>query len=87
MYNQGMGGADLMDQESAAYRLDCKSKVRFYLRLFFDIIDVALVNSLTVYTKVGENLSLPNFKVVVANSLIGRYSNWKRSFPIPWLSK
>ena len=65
MYNQGMGGADLMDQESAAYRLDCKSKVRFYLRFFFDIIDVALVNSLTVYTKVGENLSLPNFKVVV----------------------
>ena len=62
-----------MDQKSTAYRLNCKSKFRFYLRLLFNIINVALANSHNVYTKVGENHFLLDFKVVVANSLIGRY--------------
>ena len=35
-YNSGMGGVDLMDQRTAAYLLDGKSSVRFYLRIFFD---------------------------------------------------
>jgi len=80
-YNKGMGGVDLMDQKTAAYRLDRKSKFRFYLRLFFDIIDVALVNSHIIYSKLGDKLSLLEYKIVIANALIGRYSNRKRAFP------
>ena len=38
-----MGSVDVMEQKTAAYRLDRKSKYRFYLRilldLFFDQID------------------------------------------------
>ena len=45
LYNGGMGGVDLMDQCTAAYRLDRKSSVRFYLRSFFDLMDIASVNS------------------------------------------
>ena len=48
MYNQGMGGVDLIDQRTAAYHLDRKSRVRFYLRIFFDLMDVACVNSFVV---------------------------------------
>ena len=35
LYNSGMGGVNLMDQRIAAYQLDRKSSVRFYLRFFF----------------------------------------------------
>ena len=77
-----MGGVDLMDQKTAAYRLDRKSKFRFYLRIFFDLMDVALVNSHIVYQSIGgSKLSLLDFKIVVAQNLIGKYTNRQRSFP------
>ena len=75
MYNASMSGVDVIDQETAAYWLDCKSKFRFYLRMFFDLIDIAIVNSHIVYTKLGNSISLLDFKIVVAKSLIGRYNN------------
>ena len=34
IYNHGMGGVDLMDQYTAAYRLDRRARFRFYLRIF-----------------------------------------------------
>ena len=47
--NSGMGGVDFMDQRNAAYRLDRKSSVRFYLHNFFDSMDIACVNSYLIY--------------------------------------
>lgn len=44
-----------------------KSKFRFYLGFFSDIIDVALANSHFFYTKVEKNLSLLDFKMIIAN--------------------
>ena len=38
--------------------------------LFFDLIDVALVNSHIVYTKLGNDISLLNFKIVEAKALL-----------------
>ena len=55
--------------------------------MFFDLIDVALVNSRIVYTKLGNDISLVNFRIVMAKALIGRYSNRKRLFPISRPSK
>ena len=80
LYNSGMAGVDITNQITAAYRLDHKSKYHFYLRMFFGLIDVALVNSHIVYTKTGNNISLLNFENVVEKALIGRYSNRKRFF-------
>ena len=74
-YNASMGGVDIIDQKTAAYRLDCKRKFRFYLMMFFNLIGIAIVNSYIVYTKLGNSISLLDFKIVVAKSLIGRYSN------------
>ena len=76
-----MGAVVVMDQKLTAYRLDRKSKYCFYLRTFFDLIDVALVNSHNVNAKLGNDISLQNFKTGVGKALIGRYSNSKRSFP------
>ena len=79
--NNGMDGVDIIDQKTAAYRLDRKSKFRFYLRIFFDLMDVALVNSYIAFQALGEtNLNLLYFKIVVAKSLIGRYVSRKRAF-------
>ena len=65
-----MGGVDIMDQKTAAYRLGHKSKYHFHLRIFFDLIDVTYVTSHIVYIKIGKDISLLNFKKVVANTLI-----------------
>ena len=87
MYNVSMSGVDVIDQKTAAYRLGRKSKIRFYLRIFFDLIDIVIVNSHIVYTKFGNSISLLDFKIVVSKSLIERYSNRQRSFPLSRTSK
>ena len=75
-----MNGVDIMNKKTAAYRLDCKSKYRFYLSMFLDLMDVTQVNSHIFYMKLGNNILLLNFKIVVAKAWIGRYSNCNRSF-------
>ena len=87
MYNASMGGVDVIDQKTAAYRLSRKSKIRFYWRIFFDLIDIAIVNSYIVYAKLGNSISLLDFKIIVSKSLIERYSNRQRSFPLSRTSK
>ena len=82
-----MGAVVVMDQKLTAYRLDRKSKYCFYLRTFFDLIDVALVNSHNVNAKLGNDISLQNFKTGVGKALIGRYSNSKILIPISRPSK
>ena len=74
-YNQSMGGVDLCDQYTAAYHLDRRSRCRFYLRIFFDLMDVAMVNSFIIYDKLYSNaLSFLDFKLVVSESLIGSFT-------------
>ena len=68
-----MNGVDIMNQKTTAYRLVHKSK---YHMLFY-LIDVARVNSHIFYTKLGNNISLLNFKIVVEKALIDRYGNRK----------
>ena len=75
MYNASMGGVDVINQKKTTYRLDRESKFRFYLRMFFDLINIAIVNSHIVYMKLGISISLLDFKIVVEKSLIGRYNN------------
>lgn len=45
LFNNSKRGVDLIDQKTVVYRLDRKSKFRFYLRMLFDLLDVAVVNS------------------------------------------
>ena len=52
-----MVGIDLMDQLKSVYQLDQRSKFQFYLRLFIDLFDVALVNSFIVYNKLENSNS------------------------------
>ena len=71
LYNSKMGEVDLMDQLKSAYQLDRRSKFRFYLLVFFDLFDVALVNSFIVYKKLeNKDLTLKEFKIFIALKLI-----------------
>ena len=43
-YDSSMSGVDLMDERTVSYRLDRKSSVKFYLGIFFDLMEIACVN-------------------------------------------
>ena len=88
LYNIGMGGVDLMDQRTAAYRLDRKSSIRFYLRIFFDLMDIACANSYLIYNiKHHKKLSLLDYKIVVTKNLIQCHQGRKRAVPMSRPSK
>ena len=71
LYNSGMGGVDVIKKHTAAYRLDRKSSLRFYLRIFFDLIDIACVNSYLICNMNHPNkFFLLDYKIVVAKNLI-----------------
>ena len=78
--NSNMGGVDLLDQKTAVYRLDRKSSGgRYYLRLFFDLIDMCIVNSHIVYNECyPTGMELLDIKVLVAKLLIGSYNSHQR---------
>ena len=69
-----MGGVGLMDQLRSAYQFDRRSKFRFYLRLFLDLFDVALVNSFIVHKKLeNKDLTLNEFTIFIALKLIASF--------------
>ena len=72
-----------MDQCLAAYRLDQKSSVRFYLRIFFDLMDITCVSSYLIYNmKHPSKLSLLDYKIVVTKNLIQHHQGRKRAVPM-----
>ena len=77
-YNSGMGGVDFFNQQTAAYKLDRKSSVgRYFLRLFFDLIDSSVVNSHAIWKVLSpKEIELLDFKIVLAKLLIGTYDSW-----------
>ena len=78
----------LMEQRTAAYRLDRKSSVRFYLRILFDLTDIACVNSYLIYNMKHPNkLSLLDYKIIVAKNLIQYHQGRKKAVPISRPSK
>ena len=88
LYNSGMGGVALMDQRTASYRLDQKSSVRFYLQIFFDLMDIRCLNSYLIYSMKHPNkLCLVDYKIVVAKNLIQNRQGRKRAVPMSRPSK
>lgn len=82
-YNQYMGGVDLMDQNKETYGLDRKSKAKYYLRILFDFMDIAISNSFIVYEQLNKeqktsSLSRLDFKRYVAKGLVGQFTNRKK---------
>ena len=88
LYNSGMGGVDLMDQRTAAYRLDRKTSVKSYLCIFFDLMDIACVNSYLIHNmKHSNQFSLLDYKIIVAKNLMQYRQGRKRTVPMSRPSK
>ena len=63
------------------HEIDRKSRFRYYLRVFFDLMDSVVVNAHVIYKKkVNAGMSLLNFTVTLAGSLINRFSSQKPKF-------
>uniref|UniRef100_A0A3Q3J369 PiggyBac transposable element-derived protein domain-containing protein n=1 Tax=Monopterus albus TaxID=43700 RepID=A0A3Q3J369_MONAL len=70
LYNQHMGGVDLIDQCVAMYPHRCRNK-RWYIGVFFHFLDVTMVNAWRLYLMSGlEKMNLLFFKASVARALI-----------------
>ena len=83
LYSSGMGGVDLMHQRTDVYRLDRKSFVIFYLRIFFDLMDITCVYSYFIYDMKHPNkLSLLDYKIIVAKNLIQYHQSQKGAVPM-----
>ena len=81
-YYNGINCVHIMDQKTATCRGSIvKASIAFtWAYFFFDLMDVTHINSQIVYIKLGNDILLLNFEIVVATALIGRYSNRNRSF-------
>ena len=84
-----MGGVDLSDQMKVTYEVDRRSKFRFYLRVFFDFLDIAVVNSKIVYNKIesAPSLSSFDFRYSIAQTMIRKFSSRKRAVLLSTPSK
>ena len=72
-----------MDQHTAADHLDRKSSVGFCLCIFFDLMDIACVNSYPIYNMNHPNkLLFLDYKIAVAKNLIQYNQDQKRVVPL-----
>ena len=83
-----MDGVDILDQKTATYKLDCKLYGgRYYLKLFFDLMDISVVNSRTIYKLLyPKGMELLDFKIFLAKSLIGTSHSRSRNTPVSHVS-
>lgn len=58
IYNECMGGVDLMDMLVALYRIHVRSK-KWYRRLFFHLLDVVVVNCWLLYRRDATAANVP----------------------------
>lgn len=69
-YNKFMGGVDLVDRMIAHYPHGFKSK-KWYLRVFFHLLNMSIINSWILYRKYFNNMPLVTFKAhcfyIIAN--------------------
>lgn len=88
-YNRHMGGVDLLDAFMARHKILLKSK-KWYIRLFYHFLDMALANSWILFKKISttkqsgqEMVTFFEFRKQVALCLlnIGQYNPIKRGRP------
>ena len=80
-----MGGDDLSDQTKATYEVDCRSKFCFYLRVFFDFLDIASSIQKSFTIKLNQHLHYlhSTFDKVLHKLLYGSFQAEKELFRYP----
>jgi len=73
-YNRHMGGVDLSDQMVSYYSFSHRT-VKWWRRVFFHLIDTAIVNAYILYSESRQSsrkLTHVNFRVELAKGLLGQ---------------
>lgn len=79
IYNKFLGGVDMSDRMVAHYPHALKNK-KFYLRIFFHLLNVAIVNAWVVYRNVENNKEpLINFKLNICRAVFEMSKSKERS--------
>lgn len=68
-YNLYMGGVDLADRYRALYNVDRKSK-KWWLRLFWGLLDITFVNSYVIYCQLFEKITVLEYRRMISQGLI-----------------
>lgn len=70
VYNQHMGGVDLLDSMLGYYRIHLRSR-QWYKRIFFHMVDMCLVNTWLLWRRINSNqyMTLFDFKLTVSEHL------------------
>lgn len=79
-YNANMGGVDLGDQYRHYYQVRMKSH-KFYKYIFWFLFEVCILNSYILHRYspcIGRNLTYLDYRVELAQQLIGSYCSRKR---------
>ena len=77
-YNHHMGYVDKADQLKSTYAIDKKSK-KWWLRIFWHLIDTAIVNLFVIYQEKGnKDQTLKSFRLSIVDGLIGKCIEYKK---------
>ena len=86
-YNKFMGGIDSFDSYIALYRTKTKATTKFYLKIYFHIVDMMVINSWLLYrlksttmgiSKIQNLMPLWDFNNSIAQTLCQNFANIKR---------
>ena len=77
-----------MDQKKVTYQFDYRSNIKYYLRVVYDLIDIAVNNAFVIVNKLAEinstnieHVDSKTFRRIVSRQLIGNYCNKSRAGP------
>lgn len=72
-YNDTMGGVDRVDQHLADYNLPRKRGKKYYKKIFFHLLDLALWNSFVLYRKTGGTKSALVYRLDLIKQIMEKY--------------
>ena len=72
-YNHTMGGVDRLDQHIQHYEITRKRGKKYYKKIFFHFLDIALWNSFVLYKKKGRKMDNLQYRKSLIEKLISNY--------------
>ncbi|XP_023244129.1 piggyBac transposable element-derived protein 4-like [Centruroides sculpturatus] len=72
-YNDTMGGVDLLDQHLRDYPVERKRGKKFYIKVFFHLLDICIFNSFVLYKINGGRMEHLQFKINIIERIIEEY--------------
>lgn len=72
-YNDTMGGVDRVDQHLAAYATPRKRGKKYYKKIFFHLLDLAVWNSFVVYKKCDGTMSPLVYRLEIIQKIMEKY--------------